>query len=54
MLFPLLKSLFPQSAEAVDRVLDPERHKGVDMLNERVGRCVEHAHVDNCTRFFDA
>ena len=44
MLFPMLKSLFPQSAQDVDRVLDPERHKGVDMLNEKVGRLLKRLH----------
>ncbi len=36
MLFPLVKALFPQSAEAVDSALDPQRHKGVDALNAKV------------------
>ena len=44
MLFPLVKSLFPQSAQALDSVLDPERHKGVDMLNAKVGRLLQQLH----------
>ena len=41
MLFPLVKALFPQSAEAVDSALDPQRHKGVDALNAKVGRLLQ-------------
>eukprot|EP00802_Teleaulax_amphioxeia_P022555 Tamp_23017.p1 GENE.Tamp_23017~~Tamp_23017.p1 ORF type:complete len:244 (+),score=75.31 Tamp_23017:94-732(+) len=41
MLFPLVKALFPQSAEAVDSALDPQRHKGVDLLNAKVGRLLQ-------------
>eukprot|EP00960_Hanusia_phi_P067347 766607-Hanusia_phi.AAC.4 len=44
MLFPLVKALFPQSAEAVDSVLDPTRHLGVDALNARVGRLLQQLH----------
>ena len=38
---PLVKALFPQSAEAVDSALDPQRHKGVDALNAKVGRLLQ-------------
>mmetsp|Transcript_6127 Transcript_6127/g.14114 ORF Transcript_6127/g.14114 Transcript_6127/m.14114 type:complete len:845 (+) Transcript_6127:103-2637(+) len=44
MLFPLVKSLFPQSAHALESVLDPERHKGVDQLNAKVGRLLQQLH----------
>jgi len=47
MLFPLVKALFPQSAEAVDSVLDPTRHKGVEALNARVGRLLQQLHERN-------
>lgn len=44
MLFPLVKTLFPASAQAVDSVLDPQRHKGVDALHARVGRQLQQLH----------
>jgi len=44
MLFPMVKSLFPQSARDVDRILDPERHKSVDDVNAGVGKLLQQLH----------
>eukprot|EP00293_Proteomonas_sulcata_P012225 CAMPEP_0184293318 /NCGR_PEP_ID=MMETSP1049-20130417/4792_1 /TAXON_ID=77928 /ORGANISM="Proteomonas sulcata, Strain CCMP704" /LENGTH=410 /DNA_ID=CAMNT_0026601275 /DNA_START=88 /DNA_END=1321 /DNA_ORIENTATION=- len=41
VLFPLVKTMFPESSQAVDSVLDPQRHKGVDALNARVGKMLQ-------------
>ena len=44
MLFPMVKALFPQSAEDLDRILDPERHRSVDAVNAGVGRLLQQLH----------
>jgi hypothetical protein len=36
-----LRALFPQSAQDLDQILDPERHKSVDAVNAGVGRLLQ-------------